>query len=231
MTYWVDQSCTDRAEWDARIVTDAIRLVTSTYSRNERDNGDSAFQSSFKDAFNAHQDDSDDYRLSGGFWGTPSEIVEYTSGSIASLTETSNQVTSNIRIYCEYDPMVSASDPNARWKLVPDRAGDPKGPNSQRTLGVNQEWFDQINYVRRSLISLGCQTVRPGRYNLMETFGNPIKNLDGYNAPAGVPYYRSVISVSLFPDSDFFIRLLSTPRFRDLVMHHNTDEHRLPLRA
>lgn len=128
--------------------------------------------------------------------------------------------------------MVSASDPNARWKLVPNRAGDPMGPNSQRTPGVNQEWYDQFNYVRRSLVSLGCQTVRPGRTNIMETFGDPIRNLDGYNAPAGIPYYRSVISVSLSQILiSIFVCLPHTSRFRDLVMHHQTDESPFPLRA
>ena len=114
MTYWVDQSCTNREEWDETIVADAIRLITSTYARNGRESGDPAFQNSFDDTFNAHQDDSDDYRLSGGYRGTPFEIVEYTSGSVSLLAESSNQATSNIRIYCDYDPMVSTSDPNAR---------------------------------------------------------------------------------------------------------------------
>ena len=196
MTYWVDQSCTDREEWDEAIITDAIRMVTSTYSRNGRESGDPAFQNSFYEGFNAHQDDSNEYRLSGRFRGTPFDIVEYTSGSISLLTETSGHATSNIRVYCDYDPMVSTSDPNARWKVVPDRVGDPK-PNSQRTPGVDQERFDQINFIRRSRISLGCQTIRPGRTTLMETFSDPIKDLDGYNAPDGIPYYRSVISVSL----------------------------------
>lgn len=76
MTYWVDQSCTDREEWDHRIVTDVVRMITSTYSRNGIESGDRAFQFSFDDTFNAHQDDEDDYRSSGGFYGTPFEIVE-----------------------------------------------------------------------------------------------------------------------------------------------------------
>ena len=196
MTYWVDQSCPDRARWNEAIITEAIRMVTSTYSRNGRAADDPTFQSSFGAVFSAQQDDDHVYRMPGNFWGTPFQIVEYISGSISLLTPASNQVTSNIRVYCDYDPMVSTSDPNARWKLVPDRVGDPT-PNRQKTLGVDQEWYDQINYMRRNTRTLGCQSIRPGQTTIMETFNSPIIDLNGYNAPTGLPYYRSVISVSL----------------------------------
>ncbi len=198
MTYWVDQSCTDRTEWDEAIITDAIRLAKSSFRRNNVERGDPTFQDSFNYTFAAHQDDTKEYYLTGGFHGAPYEIVEYITGSLLTLTSTSNQATSNIRIYCDIDPMVSASNPNARWKLVPDREGDPKGPNSQRTLGVNQEWSDQINFVRRSTKSLGCQRSPVlNRQLWMETFNDAIFDPSGYNAPADIRYYRTVISISL----------------------------------
>ena len=221
MTYWVDQSCTDRAEWDEAIITDAIRLANSAYSRNVAESGDPNFQQSFDYTFGTPQDDTEEYRLSGGFRGTPAEIVDYITGSLATVTSTSNQATSNIRVYCDLDPMVSADNPNARWKLVADREGDPKYPNSQRTLGVNQEWYDQINFVRRSTLSFGCQGGINGK-PFMEAFNDAIRDLTGYNAPADITYYRSVISVSLsqllVPTFVYF------PHPRDPVMHYNADE-------
>ena len=57
----------------------------------------------------------------------------------------------------------------ARWQLIPDIPGDPE-PNSRRTLGKNQEWFDQYNYVRRDPSTRGCQDAG----TQMETFRQPM---------------------------------------------------------
>ncbi|KAL9125564.1 MAG: hypothetical protein Q9217_005245 [Psora testacea] len=84
----------------------------------------------------------------------------------------------------------------ARWQLVPDRVDDPK-PNSKKTLRVDQEWFDQYNWIRRSKISLGCNDPK-----YMETYSSYIKesdtkNFNYYNKlpPTNLQKFRSSITI------------------------------------
>ena len=112
--------------------------------------------------------------------------------------------TANIRFYCDDDPMDATPNSAARWQLVPDRENDPS-PNSQKTAGVDQEWFDQYNWIRRSTDSLGCKNNggANGLITQMETYSDQIlpEDLVGfeYNSrrpPADLAANRSTISVS-----------------------------------
>ena len=65
----------------------------------------------------------------------------------------------------------------ARWQLRPDIPGDPN-PNSGtgRTLGVNQEWFDQYNFIKRNPTTKGCKDAPgpDGLYTQLETYDTKI---------------------------------------------------------
>ena len=123
--------------------------------------------------------------------------------SISQLTLTSDQASSNLRVYCDDDPMTGS---NPRWVLVPDIPGaeDYDELNSQRVLGEDQEFFDRYNFVRRNTISLGCQDnndVDP--VTQMEMNNAPISDADlasgqyaNYAVPSNLNRTRSVLSVS-----------------------------------
>ena len=196
--YWIDQSCINRPSWDERILTEAMSMSANTNGRNAKKTADETFQTSFDYTMNTEQDDDTLYGLVGGQHGTPWTIVDTTTGTFASMTKTDNQAISNVRVYCDFDPMFSANDPNARWRLIPDLDNDPI-KNSQRTPGVDQEYYDHVNLLRRSVKSIGCQAdpnAAPPR-PLMEVANNAIEDLTGYTVPAGLAPVRSVISVGL----------------------------------
>lgn len=138
---------------------------------------------------------------------------------ISQLRWTSDQASSNLRIYCDDDPMTGS---NPRWVLVPDIPGaeDDDELNSQRVLGDDQEFFDRYNFVRRNTRSLGCQDDNDDDdVTQMEMNNAPISNADlasGYYAnypiPPSLQRTRSVLSVSrdsVHPDPPF--RICSAP--------------------
>ena len=122
---------------------------------------------------------------------------------ISQLTLTRDQASSNLRMYCDDDPMTGS---NPRWVLVPDIPGAEfyDELNSQRVLGQDQEFFDRYNFVRRNTISLGCQdNNNDDDVTQMEMNNAPISNAElasGYYANCAVPPnlqpIRSVLSVS-----------------------------------
>lgn len=135
---------------------------------------------------------------------------------ISQLSLTSDQASSNLRMYCDNDPMTGS---NPRWVLVPDIPGaeDYDELNSQRVLGEDQEFFDRYNFVRRNTISLGCQDNNDDDDDVtqMEMNNAPISDEElasGYYANYAIPRnlqpIRSVLSVSrdsVYPDPPFRI--------------------------
>lgn len=74
---------------------------------------------------------------------------------IGATTISTDQDSADVRIYCDNDVTSKTGGATARWQLVPDREQDPDGfKNSQRTL--TQEFYDQFNFVRRSINTNGC---------------------------------------------------------------------------
>ena len=136
--------------------------------------------------------------------------VEGIASGLAGLQQIDDQATSNLRIYCDQDPYLGN---DARWQVVPDLP-EAYQPNSQRIPGVNQEFFDKENFVRRSPISLGCQNSgansgggggdNANYPKLMEIANDPIRpndfdsdNYAGWAVPDNLNPVRSVLSVSL----------------------------------
>lgn len=77
---------------------------------------------------------------------------------IGATTVSTQRNSADIRIYCDNDVTSKTGGTTARWQLVPDRDQDPDwNKNSQRVGKNSQEWYDQVNFVRRSLDTLGCQ--------------------------------------------------------------------------
>ena len=192
LTYWIDSSCDEYPKVPEGIA-DAIRMGANVTKRIQRGADDRAFQMAFQTTMKVPLSNTNVYKA-GYVYGTPKYIVDYTSSSIASLTP-APFAASNIRFYCDDDPHQTASNPNARWALVPDRESDPI-PNSRKTPGKDQEFVDKVNFIRRSTYSLGCQ--RLPRPPDMETFPLPITphSLNGAAVPVGFPEIRSTISVS-----------------------------------
>lgn len=118
-------------------------------------------------------------------------------GTIANnLEQTQDQLTSNIRFYCDEDKF---EGDGARWIKTPDQPGDPiyaQNHNLQREYKVGdppgtayQMWQDEQNWVRMSRGSTGCQ----GKGTRAETQGvwwNPDQ------APKGIAEPRCTITVS-----------------------------------
>ena len=89
---------------------------------------------------------------------------------------------------------------NERWQLRPDIRGDPN-PNSGRTLGRDQEWFDQYNFITRDPSTKGCKDEENhrGEPTELETYYEPIPPfLYGNRLPpvGTLQPTRSTISVS-----------------------------------
>lgn len=86
-----------------------------------------------------------------------------------------------------------------RWQVRPDIPGDPN-PNKGRTLGVNQEWFDQYNFITRSTTTKGCKDAPgpDGIYTLLETYDKKIEPFQYGRRlyPVGLQPLRSTTTVS-----------------------------------
>ena len=103
--------------------------------------------------------------------------------------------TANLRIYCDDDPFDRTANSAARWQLVPNRPNDPQ-PNSGRTVGVDAEVFDQVNWMRRAPSTQGCQDAE----TKAETFAEVETDVGALNynnnpAPANLAQQRTTITV------------------------------------
>ena len=191
LTYWIDSSCDPYPQVPEAIV-DAIRIGANVTERIQRGAEDRAFEMAFKTTMKVPLDNTNVYKA-GEVHGFPKYIVNYITSSIATL-KLAPFAASNIRFYCNDDPYQTASNPHARWALVPDRESDPI-PNRRKIPGQTQEFVDMVNFIRRSTYTLGCQESSPPR---METFARAITPdpINGVVVPAGFPDMRSTISVS-----------------------------------
>lgn len=79
---------------------------------------------------------------------------------IAGLTEATSRQASNVRFYCDNYPISSSTTSTTRTILVPDRDEDPYGSKNSQLPFDQQEYYDQVNWVRRALGNNGCQ-LRP----------------------------------------------------------------------
>ncbi|MCJ1378821.1 hypothetical protein MMC17_001920 [Xylographa soralifera] len=73
---------------------------------------------------------------------------------IGSFVITTDQAASDVRLYCDDDQAGIG-----RWRPVPDIPHLPPGvkANSARKAGVDQEWEDPVNHIRRVRKTNGCQ--------------------------------------------------------------------------
>lgn len=191
LTYWIHSSCDAYPQVSEGIV-DAIRMGANVTERIQRGANDRAFEMAFQTTMKVPLSNTNLYKA-GDVYGTPKYIVNYITSSIASLT-TASFAASNIRFYCDDDPYQTTDNPDARWALVPDRKHDPI-PNSRKIPGQTQEFFDQVNFIRRTTATLGCQD---GGRAAMEAFVHPVTpySINGAAVPVGFPSVRSTISVS-----------------------------------
>ena len=83
--------------------------------------------------------------------------------------------------------------------MRPDIPGDPN-PNSRRTLGQDQEYFDQYNFITRNPDTAGCKEVRDenGFETHMETYHRSIDPFPYGRRlpPVGLQPIRSTVTVS-----------------------------------
>ena len=133
-------------------------------------------------------------------------VVPAMFGAFKDMVTTRYQNPSYLRFYCDND---AHDSPTARYQLVPDRADDPT-PNSRKTLNVDQEWFDQYNYMRVNTRNpFPCQYRDPEHPDwelVAHVTRTAIKDAaftyNGNPLPADMQQDRSVITVS----SRIFIR-------------------------
>ncbi|KAF6223073.1 hypothetical protein HO173_013343 [Letharia columbiana] len=156
-TYAIDGTCT-RYPQVQDIVNDWFQTVQVTSHRISLGGADPHFQHAFQVLFNTDPNSNTLYDLQLVEEPiTAYDFVEFVTTSLASLTPHADPDTkANLIFYCDDDAMNPTPYSNERWQLRPDIRGDPN-PNSGRTLGINQEWFDQVNFITRSPITLGCK--------------------------------------------------------------------------
>ncbi|KAL2055971.1 hypothetical protein ABVK25_003613 [Lepraria finkii] len=139
LTYGVDASCNGQIDG---VAEEAIymhgRAATRMPMTNPSDNNQAQV---FRWLFKAPMTDQANFTVL-----TTPDIVS----QIGSLTSTKNRVTSNLRVYCDDDNWSSGTvgTPGARWIPVPNTVGlmqENVKPNSERTPGVEQGFYDQIN--------------------------------------------------------------------------------------
>ena len=100
--------------------------------------------------------------------------------------------------YCDDDEMNATPYTTERWQVRPDIPGDPN-PNKGRTLGVDQEWFDQYNFIARNTGTRGCKDQSSGGLTMtMETYYEGIEPFQYGRRlyPVGLQPLRTTITVS-----------------------------------
>ena len=177
-------------------MTNATSTIYNTWRRNSFKARDPAFQTAFNTIFKTEQS-SETYFDIWGLPGTAFSIVDRTTSLLGGLQRIYDQDTSDIRIVCDND---TYGGPNDRWQPVPDyklppniQPGTAPKPNSERTPGVDKEFFDQVNFVRRATKMLGCQA--PGVGASSYGYSMAAFDFNGRAAPEDLPPRRTVISV------------------------------------
>ena len=143
-TFWVDQSCIQKGFTP---VTAQESLDMATRGARRLLNLDDDYQDwLFELLFKVHRD----FRLLDGIETETWNVVQV-EGWIGAMTYETNRVNADVLIYCDNDE---------RWKPVPDdmvSIAHGMKPNSQRTLGLDAEYEDAINGMRRSTSNQGCK--------------------------------------------------------------------------
>lgn len=159
LTYYIADSC-DNYPIVPGIMKDATFTIYNTWRRNSFKALDPAFQTAFKTIFKMEQSSQSTFLTWGDYSGTAFSIVDKTTSLLGALQRSYDQDTSDIRIVCDND---AYGGPNDRWQMVPDyklptniQTGTAPKSNSERTPGVDMEFFDQVNFVRRETTTLGC---------------------------------------------------------------------------
>lgn len=164
VTYWVDTaSCNGKllaADGSSAIITEAFRFASRAAIRNRSGAGDSNMARLFQLIWKVPQSNTDANDRVECEYGciiyrqgvlTSQAIME----SIGETTVSPTREAADVRIYCDGDETSETGGASARWQLVPDRAQEPDGQeNSQKATG--QEWYDQVNFVRRRTDTNGC---------------------------------------------------------------------------
>lgn len=195
LTYYIADSC-DNYPIMPYIMTNATSTIKNTGRRNNFKNLDPAFQTAFKTIFKTEQSSQQDFTTWAYFHLTAFSIVQQSTSLLGALQRTYVQDTSDVRIVCDND---TYGNPNDRWQPVPDIKlptniqGPAPKPNSQRTFGVDKEFFDQVNFMRRTTASIGCQ--KPGVAASTYFYSMAPFDFNGRTAPEGLPARRTVISV------------------------------------
>lgn len=197
LTYYIADSC-NAYPIIPKIMTDATSTIYNTWRRNKFKTLDPNFQTAFKTVLKTEQSSPQLFDIWGYFGKTAFSIVDSTTSLLGTLQRTYDLDTSDIRIVCDGD---TYGGPNDRWQPVPDyklptniQSGTAPKPNSKRTPGVDQEFFDQVNFMRRSTTSLGCQG--PGGVRAStDIYSMAPFDFNGRAAPEGLPARRTVISV------------------------------------
>lgn len=195
LTYNIASSC-DKYPIVPDIMTNATSTIYNTWRRNAFKALDPAFQTAFKTIFKTEQSSQQDFDI-WGYSGTAFSIVDKTTSLLGALQRSYDQDTSDIRIVCDND---TYGGPNDRWQMVPDvklptniQRGTAPKPNSERTPGVDMEFFDQVNFVRRATTRLGCQA--PNVAASTYFYSMVPFDFNGRTAPEDLPARRTVISV------------------------------------
>ena len=163
-TYWVDTaSCNGKllaADGSSAIITEALRFASRAAIRNRSGAGDSNMARLFQRIWKVPQSDTDtndDVECECRCIIDQQRVLtsQGRMESIGATTVSPTREAADVRIYCDDDETSKTGGASARWQLVPDRVTDPDGQkNSQKTTG--QEWYDQVNFVRRSTDTNGC---------------------------------------------------------------------------
>ena len=141
-------------------------------------------------------------RAEPGRWTAHTHGFIVVTGNLASMAAhpvDPDQVTkANLIFYCDNDEKNAVRYSAARWQVRPD---DPNiDPNSRRDDGVDQEWFDQDNFITRDPTTNGCQDLETDARGptYMETFRQDIEPFvyGRRLVPLGLQEERSTISVS-----------------------------------
>ena len=196
LTYYIADSC-NNYPIVPDIMSNATSTIFNTWRRNSFKAKDPAFQTAFSTIFKTEQSSQQRFET-WAYSGTAFSIVDKSTSLLGALQRSYNQDTSDIRIVCDND---AYGGPDDRWQMVPDnklpadiQRGTAPKPNSERTPGVDMEFFDQENFVRRNTADLGCQ--KPSMpLAVTNVYSMASFDFKGRTAPKDLPARRTVISV------------------------------------
>ena len=138
--------------------------------------------------------------------------------------DSDNHIAARVRITCDDDDYSVQPNTAERWQLVPNIDGD-ETPNSQAEFRVDQEFFDQYNWMIRAPVTTGCKRLDDdgNKIILASTYVYTLGTILGRQAAGEFEYHNKRIPVHINPDR----KTTTVCRIRNMTQPFANDDCKL----